>query len=701
MIIRHVLLVILSLVFVTACSDHDEKREEFSIFDPDSSDPQLPFPSDLYMGEDGTLDLSTSPSVADDDYSDRTVALNTLDGFSTTAPISMDFTASIDPDSILAGQNIRVFEVQVDEGRRPTSVVGELTAGSDYQVVVSSVDDSRLLVKPLLPLQAKSAYLIAVTRGLVSTQGKFFYASGTFNQLLFSSNVDADIEYAQAYVQAQQQVLAAANISAESLVLAFSFSTQSIGDVLEQINANASARNVTLSQAMVDAPGGGQTPLTTAPFAGLSAFFGLTPAGQVDIYTGTIDVPYYLNTPVSTTDDAVLDSFLQDAEGLPLTRMSTTPVVTRSDLAIPVLVTLPNTSIDPSLVKPAAGWPIAIYHHGITGNRTNALLIADAIATRGVAVIAIDQPVHGVLATDAGFLPLNLFAAAGFSFYDAANERHFNLDLDGDEEVDPSGSHYGSPRNLLTSRGHARQSVSDLIYLIKSIPDIQVPGVNGPAFDATQVQFVGLSLGAFAGILFSAVSDDFNAASLAAPGGGGSKSSEGSPSSHDAFVDNLSAQGFEQGTLAYEDVIRLSTTIGGAADPINYAAAASAMHPIHLTEIVGDGTEQNPPDQTVPNSVLNEGLYAGLVVETAPLAGTEALIRVMGLQSISETTLDTNGLRGVVRFTQGDHQSQVSPSDAISEFAVPAVTAEIQTETASFVATGGQTIEIGDVDFVQ
>ena len=48
------------------------------------------------------------------------------------------------------------------------------------------------------------------------------------------------------------------------------------------------------------------------------------------------------------------------------------------------------------MAKPAAGWPIVIFQHGLTGNRAQALAIAGAYAGQGFVVAAIDIPLHGI-----------------------------------------------------------------------------------------------------------------------------------------------------------------------------------------------------------------------------------------------------------------------------------------------------------------
>ncbi|HQC72715.1 MAG TPA: lipase, partial [Candidatus Competibacteraceae bacterium] len=96
---------------------------------------------------------------------------------------------------------------------------------------------------------------------------------------------------------------------------------------------------------------------------------------------------------------------------------------------------------------------------------------------------------------------------------------------------------------------------------------------------------------------------------------------------------------------------------------------------IHLIEVVGSATSL--PDQVVPNSV-----------ENAPLSGTEPLASAMGLKSVSRSTWDDKGVRAIVRFTEGDHSSILSPVASV------AATAEMQGQMISFLNSEGEELDI-------
>ena len=92
----------------------------------------------------------------------------------------------------------------------------------------------------------------------------------------------------------------------------------------------------------------------------------------------------------------------------------------------------------------------------------------------------------------------------------------------------------------------------------------------------------------------------------------------------------------------------------------------------------------NPPDQVITNTVPG-----------APLSGTEPLIAALGLPPIFETTQSANGVRGAVRFTEGDHGSLLSPAASL------AATVEMQGQMASLIASDGTVVLVQDTSVIR
>ncbi|MEQ5834395.1 Ig-like domain-containing protein [Marinobacter sp. NFXS9] len=127
---------------------------------------------------------------------------------------------------------------------------------------------------------------------------------------------------------------------------------------------------------------------------------------------GTLELPYYLGTTASTvaTDHWEADSGLAAglnsafaSIGLSLPQADPT-VSTAVNYIFPFPEETKTVDVPVLALYPASGAPkgIVMYQHGITTDRSAALTFGTALAAQGYAVIAIDQPLHGVAAfTDA------------------------------------------------------------------------------------------------------------------------------------------------------------------------------------------------------------------------------------------------------------------------------------------------------------
>ncbi len=628
------------------------------LFDPANG--KIPQTNDLLFhgSTDGTLNIPASPTDSDGQKALK-AALNTLDGFSTTAPIVAEFSAPIDPASVSAGGSVRLFQVTATAQGAVTGVTRELGA-TEYLASVAGSNHDRLVILPLVSLQPKTSYLVVLTSDIRSASGEaaqddlaYYLAEG--HDPLSAPSVAA-LEPVRQLVNSFEAAAAGADaaLTPQRIVLAWSFRTQSIGDVLTAVRDAATAGAVAVQ------------PLgkTTAQ---------LNPAlqGKADVYVGSLTVPYYLNVPSATDPAAPLSGFWHGAGGSPLTRYQPQPVKT-ADRSIPLILTVPNASSAAGGTAPAGGWPVVIYQHGITRQRTDLLAVADALADAGLAGIAIDLPLHGI--TD----PNNPLKTS--------NEPTFDLDLVNnatnapgpDGQIDPSGTHYINLKSLLTSRDNIRQAVSNLLVLRRSLG-----AIDGVPLNASKVAFLGHSLGAMVGTVYLGVEDQVGAATLAMPGGGIPYLLDASPAFGPAIQAGLAANGIVKGTPDYDAFLAVAQTLVDPADPVNWAATTAAAHPVHLMEVVGGGG--NPPDQVIPNTVA-----------TAPLAGTEPLVRVMGLTKVTATLgPGTAPLHGVVRFTAGTHGSLIDPSASLT------ATVEMQREFAGFLASGGVLLPVTDASVIQ
>ena len=304
------------------------------------------------------------------------------------------------------------------------------------------------------------------------------------------------------------------------------------------------------------------------------------------------------------------------------------------------------------------------------------------LAAQGFAVVAIDLPLHG-LPSDSPF------AIGNTPFGAIASERTFDVDYVNnasgapgqDGIADSSGTHFINLSSLLTSRDNLRQAVADLFVLTATLPSLDIDGNGTGDFDSSRMQFVGLSLGAIVGTSFLALEPNVNVGMLSAPGGGIARLLDGSATFGPRIRAGLAASGVQAGTPTYDSFMGAAQQVIDSIDPVNYGFA-SAQNAILLHEVVGDGAA-NKPDQVVPNNVPG-----------APLSGTDPLIRVLGLSPITQTTQAANGIRGVTRFTAGEHASLISPT-------APAVTAEMQGQMASLLMSSGTTVVVQDPSVIR
>jgi pimeloyl-ACP methyl ester carboxylesterase len=711
-------------------------------FDP--SNAVVPFPTNLLL--QGTTDLTLNIPVANPgNFGDPAVALNALDGFGTVAPWSTSFSSPPAPASLLGGQTVRVFEVQLTgPGGGVTKVVRELASPQEFVVAVASTDATgkTIAIVPTAPLRQLTSYMAvllgdggtgtppaqrvpSITDAAgndVTADQTYFLAkrtapvcvNGQSTIALLPPSVTCALEPLRQLVNSQEAAAASVGIDRGRIVLSWVATTQSTTVVLQAITS------------LIDA-----APNSAAFFAptglDLSHINAALPP-VANVYVGALSLPYYLSAaPPGTLSTAPLTGFWHAAPGAyvpPFDKVGLDPTSTNvtfanpfpvatTTLGVPVLLTVPNANSGHS--KPAAGWPVVIFQHGITGNRTNMFAIAGALAAAGFATVAIDLPLHGVTDRTNPFFHNQLLTgtpAAGL----ITGERTFDLDLAGgtdchgqpmcgDGFIDPSGSYFINLTSLLTSRDNLRQAVADLLELRSALPSVSLDGATA-AFDSARIAFAGQSLGAMVGTDFMAVAQTPNTyvqnAVLNVPGGGIIGLLLGSPTFAPIVLGGLAQAGVLPGTAAFGQFVTAGQTVIDSGDPINFAFATANKN-ILAQEVIGGNA---PVAGDIPPSVCGSKCYDAngkwlpdqVIPNTSPgfpLSGGNPLIAVLGLSAITSTTQSATGIRGVVRFTNGVHSSLLDPTTS------PQTTVEMQTEAVSFLATGGNAVQVVNTSVIK
>ncbi|EKP0262526.1 lipase [Aeromonas sobria] len=353
---------------------------------------------------------------------------------------------------------------------------------------------------------------------------------------------------------------------------------------------------------------------------------------------------------------------------------------------------------------------VIIYQHGVTSIKENAYALAlgqigaGATASKSVAVVVIDHPLHG--------------------------ERGYALSGSTDTvTTSENPTPYLNLGYLTVARDNLKQSVADLLGLRLAVGLANARGLGGQLGGAgLKVHFLGHSLGAIAGANLLVVANQttgntqadalfkFDTGGLAMPGGGIAPLLLNSPSFGPTIKMGVLTSGspeLKAGFTAYAPNCKTAaancfvneflpsldaaTQAGAAstlqsytfaaqsvldsADPINLGSGVAKNFPLFATEIVGDGA-LSLPDQVIPNSIAS-----------APLGGTEPLFRVLGLQELKGSGVLPAG-HHAARFLKGGHSSLLAPDENFDQ--AGAVTTEIQTQFASFFMSGGAAVKVTD-----
>lgn len=696
---------------LAGCSDQsrvaDARVPGVALFSPSTG--VLPTPSDLLYS--GSLDATLNPPVSDPlDFTDPLVAVSALDGWSPGAPSRVAFSRPIDSNTLAVGDTVRLFQVTTNVtptapvGGAVTGVVGEVL-GFEVGLAPEDATGQTLEIRPTAPLQPATSYMLVITTGLRDTEGFAMSADSEF-VLGSASNPwpdDSPLAPLQTLIVPMLDAAASQGLERDQVVLANVFTTQGISDVtttLATISAGFEQMVIDGLCAQLPNPCDSTVPdvRSTPVLGGAYTSLGTTDVligggpGLANVFQGEVTLPYYLTASLNasmtgtTNDAAPLTEFWRsrydfipgDTENN-VTRFNPLPAITGQE-TVPLLISIPMGT------APGTGWPVVVFQHGIGGDRSQMLLIADQFAADGLACVAIDLPLHGITDTTSP-----LFT----SFQDGTlRERTFGIDLldnatgaaGPDGTADASGDHFINLTNLLVTRDNLRQGHADLLNLLTQLPNVDADGDLTLDFDPARVHFVGHSLGAIVGMGALTGSSAMLSKTFAMPGGGLPKMLVASPQIGPRILAGLAAAGVVEGTPEFEQFLFAAQTVTDAGDPIHYAGAyAGADQRVHLIEIVGDPDAPTPvlPDQVIPPTV-----------DGAPLSGTEPLITAMGLPPISVTTTDAAGTRGAVRFLDGDHGSILDPT-------IAAAFAEIQSQVSRFAQSQGTEILVTNDLIVQ
>ncbi|WP_434567765.1 lipase [Vibrio chagasii] len=201
------------------------------------ADIAVPLPSFALMDTtDGTLGL---PTGGDDSLTNPIAAMNTMDGWSTSMPIIMDFEgAGLADGAATGGVYLLKLSGSLTSETTP-SVTKVLTLGNEFNVLSSATTDTFTIVFKD-SLDASSEYVLALSNELTDVNGDPVGMSASYAALKSSAVIytEGSLAQAQQVTQGVEKIFAGAtaagaiNLNTEDIIYSTWFTTESVGDTL-------------------------------------------------------------------------------------------------------------------------------------------------------------------------------------------------------------------------------------------------------------------------------------------------------------------------------------------------------------------------------------------------------------------------------------------------------------------------------------
>lgn len=573
-------------------------------FDPTSK--RIPFPNDLLKDEStGLLSIPIDPAERPESQ-ELKKGFSKLDGFSTTAAITLNANARLDWTTLVAGKTVRVF-------RRDT-----LEENTDIDVGLSE-DAKQIQILPKVPLLPKTAYVVVVAgakdeagnplramplpsllrlrRPVVSSEGR--------SQIASLCDADASrLEEMRGRLGPVLDKLAKEKVNREEVAAVFTFTTQ---DLLKR------------AQELYQIPYRENLPLTVKDVESKTPFelgLLLTP-----VYLPISFVSRVITGKMTTVDflDPTTRTFRESEKGFPkdVEFVLTIPIGLASGESVPVVV----------------------FGHGMYTERRLGLMLANRLAQSGMAMMAIDLPLHGertACTQDMHCLVGQTCRADGQCVTSNGSPGDFvrltkYWAIPGLPDVpSPSGAidmpvatgqAWIDVEHLFGSRDHFRQALIDLSAQTRLIRKMDwSPITGGHPLDASRMMYVGVSLGGITGATLAALDPGYKAMVLNVAGAGLVELMLDSSVFGPVLTQGLTAKNITKGTPEYFEFENAARWILDEVDPLNLVRYGRKEPPKYLDPDTGAWVQQAPKrlrvqmaigDVVVPNSSTDRLLKAG------------------------------------------------------------------------------------------
>lgn len=473
----------------------------------DISDPATSiFPSDRYTVRDwaqNTFRRVNLPkpdcAVRPSDCADIEV-LNTLDGFSTQPRITVPFTGDIDPSTV---NSSTVYLLNLGD---TVTLQGFGEKVGINQVVWDPATKTLAFESDEL-LAQHSRYVLVVTDGVRDAKGKRI--KGALATSHGRAHGHETAEYHRDLRDAERL-----HRGRDKVVAAVLFTTQSITADLRKIMRQIKQSTPAPANFMVGTAGAA-TVRAVFPVAGISGIqFNRQVATAPSFQSSFLPTPA-LNVVPGAVGQVAYGKFASPdyqtaGKFIPATATRTGQPQAQGSNELTFQLFLPAGP------KPAGGWPVAIFGHGFTDSMYGAPWTAASVfASRGLATLSINVVGHG-----GGPLgSLSVLRPADVPVTIAAGGR--GIDQDGNGAIDSTeGVNAAAPRTVLGSRDGLRQTVVDLMQLVRQVQvGMDVDGDGSADLDANRIYYTGQSFGGIYGTILLGVEPDIKAGVPNVPGG--------------------------------------------------------------------------------------------------------------------------------------------------------------------------------------
>ncbi len=528
---------------------------------------------------------------------DEISLLNGLDGWSVNPRLTLAFSVPIKLDSVTRA-SIFVLPLADDVADEPVGL----------SRLVWDPQTTTLYARPERVLRQGRPHALVVTSRVRDQEGRPLRVATS----------------PQAHDPRLLRRLQALGVDAHDVAAASVFTTQSVTAGLERMRSQIEARPAPMIRFDLG-PAGGKSVYARAGLEAITFTRQAAVAGA-DRFGAPVPLQLQLIPPaeVRTVAFGAFESasFLSGSRHIPRVPSSKAPAILGEE-RIHVAVFLPEGAM------PSAGWPVIIFGHGF-GNDRNMIppLVAGTFARRGFATMAINVVGHGggpdgtLTIREAGKDPVALPAGGR------------GLDIDGDGRIGTTegvGTAQRGPIALLSSRDGLRQTVADLMQLIRAIRrGVDVDGDGRPDLDGSRLYYAGQSFGGIYGTLLMAVDPLPRAGVLNVPGGPIAEIARQAPvfrplatqqmrvrvppllNGEGDFVESLPLWGEPpvtepaRGALAIQAYLDRAEWLQQGADPSAFAPylrtaplTAAGPRPVLVQMAVGDRTVPNPTTEQI------------------------------------------------------------------------------------------------------